>query len=146
MDLLFATSYSWPLLLIRVFLGIVMFAHGAQKLFGWFGGHGLKGTNEHMKNALGISPFFATLTALVETFGGLALILGVFSRLAALGVIIVQAAAIAKVHKGNGFFINWAMAEGKGHGWEMSFVLLGMALTILLSGGGLMSIDLAILY
>ncbi len=146
MDLLYTTSYSWPLFLIRVFLGIVVFAHGAQKLFGWFGGHGLRGTNEYMKNALGISPFFATLAALVETFGGLALILGVFSRLAALGVIIVQAVAIAKVHKGNGFFINWAMAEGKRHGWEMSFVLIGMALTILFSGGGLMSIDLAVFY
>ncbi len=146
MDLLITTSYSWPLLVIRVFLGMIMFAHGAQKLFGWFGGRGLKGTCAYMKEAMGIPPFLAFLGSLTETFGGLALFAGFLSRPAALGIIIVLLTSISKFHKGNGFFINWAQVEGKGHGSEMDLALLGMALAILIGGSGLMSADLAILY
>ena len=146
MDYLFITSYSWPLVIVRVVLGVIMFAHGAQKLFGWFGGYGLRGTSGYMKEALGIPPLLTTLAALTETFGGLALIIGFLSRPAALGIIVVMAVAITKAHKGNGFFINWAMTEGKGHGYEMHLALIAMALAVLAGGAGLLSVDLAILY
>ena len=146
MQYLFLTSYSWPLFIVRVALGTIMFAHGAQMLFGWFGGFGLNGTSGYLKEALGIPPVLTALAALTATFGGLALIVGFLSRLAALGMIVIMGVAIVKEHRGNGFFINWALTEGKGHGYEMNFALLAMALAVLFGGAGLLSMDLAILY
>lgn len=146
MVLLLTTSYSWPLLVIRVVLGVIVFAHGAQKLFGWFGGSGLKGTAAYMKEAMGISLFWTALAALTETIGGLALVAGFLSRPAALGILIVQLVAVSKAHKGKGFFINGAQVEGKGRGWEMNLALIGMALAVFLGGAGVISADLALRY
>ena len=99
-----------------------------------------------MKDAMGIPPFLTALGALTETLGGLALVLGFLSRPVAAGIIIVHWVAIAKAHKGNGFFINWSMEEGKGHGYEMSLALIALVLAVLIGGAGLMSLDQAILY
>ncbi len=144
MDLLFGTFASKSLLIVRVALGVIFFAHGAQKLFGWFGGPGLRGTIGYFKQALGVPAPLTVLAALTECFGGLAVLVGVLARPAALGLIVVMLVAIATVHWRHGFFINWAMEPGKGHGFEMNLALIAMALAVLVGGAGAASIDRAI--
>ena len=142
---LLTTFPSWPLLIIRVFLGVIFFAHGAQKVFGWFGGPGLKGTIGYFQNSLRVPPTLAVLAALTECFGGLAVFVGLLTRLAALGLIAVMFVAVAKVHWRNGFFLNMSLQAGKGHGFEFNFALIGMALAVLVGGGGAKSLDRLIL-
>ena len=81
------------------------------------------------------------LAAFTECFGGLAMIVGLLVRPAAVGLIFVMLVAIAKVHRPNGFFLNWALEPGKGHGYEMNLALIGMALAVLVGGAGALSID-----
>src|SRR5438445_630231 len=81
------------------------------------------------------------LAAFVECFGGLALIVGFLARPAALGLIAVMLVAIAKVHGKNGFFLNFYLTPGKGHGYEFNLVLIAMALSIFIGGAGVLSID-----
>jgi len=138
---LFGTYPSWSLLIVRVVLGVIFFAHGAQKLFGWFGGYGLKGTIGYFQQALKIPAPLTVLCALTECFGGLAVLVGFLSRPAALGLAIVMLVAIAKVHIPNGFFINWSLQQGKGHGYEMNLALIAMAAAVFVGGGGAVSVD-----
>ena len=138
---LFGTYPSWSLLIVRVVLGVIFFAHGAQKLFGWFGGYGLKGTIGYFQQALKIPAPLTVLCALTECFGGLAVLVGFLSRPAALGLAIVMLVAIAKVHIPNGFFINWSLQQGKGHGYEMNLALIAMAAAVMVGGGGAFSVD-----
>ena len=138
---LFGTYPSWSLLIVRVVLGVIFFAHGAQKLFGWFGGYGLKGTIGYFQQALKIPAPLTVLCALTECFGGLAVLVGFLSRPAALGLAIVMLVAIAKVHIPNGFFINWSLQQGKGHGYEMNLALIAMAAAVMVWGGGAFSVD-----
>ena len=144
MDLLFSTSPSWSLLIVRVVLGGIFFAHGAQKVFGLFGGPGLQGTIGYFQQALRVPPALAVLAAFTECFGGLAVLVGFLARPAALGLMVVMLVAIAKVHWPHGFFLNWSLQPGKGHGFEMNLALIGMALAVLVGGAGAFSIDLAI--
>jgi putative oxidoreductase len=139
-DLVFGTYGSWSHLVVRVVLGIVFFAHGAQKTFGWFGGHGLSATIGGFRQ-MNIPPAATALAAFIECFGGLALIVGLLARPAALGLILVMLVAIAKVHGRHGFFLNFTMTAGKGHGYEFNLVLIAMALSILIGGAGAVSID-----
>jgi len=139
-DLVFSTYPSWSHLVVRVVLGVVFFAHGAQKTFGWFGGHGLSATIGGFRH-MNIPPAATALAAFTECFGGLALMIGLLARPAALGLILVMVVAIAKVHGKHGFFLNFAMTPGKGHGYEFNLVLIAMALSILIGGAGALSID-----
>jgi putative oxidoreductase len=139
-EVLFNTYPSWSHLVVRLGLGIVFFAHGAQKTFGWFGGRGLSATVAGFRQ-MNIPPAAATLAALVECLGGLALIVGFLARPAALGLIAVMLVAIVKVHARHGFFINFAQTPGKGHGFEFNLALIVMALSILIGGAGALSID-----
>lgn len=141
MELLFGTYPSWSHLVVRFGLGVVFFAHGSQKVLGWFGGPGLKGTIAYFEKGLGIPAAATVLAALIEFLGGLAMIVGFLTRPAALGLIIVMLVAIGKVHLKNGLFINFAMTPGKGHGFEFNLVLIAMALSILIGGAGALSID-----
>jgi putative oxidoreductase len=143
-DLLLATYPSLSMLVVRLGAGIVFFAHGAQKVFGWFGGPGLKATIQTFQNYMKIPPAATVLAALIECFGGLALIVGLLVRPAAVGLIAVMLVAVVKVHGPNGFFINFAGTPGKGHGFEFNFVLIMMLLAILLAGAGVLSIDRAL--
>lgn len=140
MELVFGTHASWSHLVVRLALGVIFFAHGSQKLFGWFGGHGLKGTIGGFRQ-MGIPPAATVIAACLECFGGLAMIVGFLARPAAVGLIIVMLMAVAKVHAKNGFFINFAMTAGKGHGYEFNLALIAMALSILIGGAGAVSID-----
>jgi putative oxidoreductase len=139
LDLLIGTYPSWSRLVVRLALGIVFFAHGAQKVFGWFGGRGLRATIQTFQQYLGVPPAATVLAAFVEGFGGLALIVGLLARPAAVGIIVVMLVAIAKVHWKNGFFL--ATAPGQGNGWEFNFVLIAMALAVLIGGAGALSVD-----
>jgi putative oxidoreductase len=136
----FGTFPSWSHLVVRLILGIIFFAHGAQKVFGWFGGRGLRETIAGFRQ-MGIPPAATVVAAFIECFGGLAMIVGFLARPAALGLIVVMLVAISKVHVRNGFFLNWSMAQGKGHGYEFNLALIAMALSILIGGGGLLSVD-----
>src|SRR6266436_8784296 len=104
---LLSTSNSYPLAIVRLALGIVIFAHGAQKLIGWFGGYGFHATMGYFAQQ-GIPPFFAFLAICAEFFGGLGLILGLLSRVAAFGILCNMVVAIVMVHARFGFFMNWA--------------------------------------
>jgi putative oxidoreductase len=140
MDQVFATYGSWSHLVVRLGLGVVFFAHGAQKVLGWFGGPGLRGTINGFKG-MGIPPAAAAFAAFIEFLGGLAMLTGFLARPAALGLIVVMVVAVAKVHAPNGFFLNWFGTPGKGHGYEFNLALIAMALSILIGGAGALSID-----
>jgi putative oxidoreductase len=143
MDALLATSPSWAITVVRVVLGIIFFAHGAQKVLGWFGGHGLKGTTQFMVS-MGLPLPIAYLVCFFEFFGGIGLIVGLLTRLAALAIIIVMVGAIATVHGKHGFFLNWELTPGKGHGYEANLAFIAMALACLIAGGGAWSLDAAL--
>ena len=139
-DYVFGTYPSWSHLVVRIALGVIFFAHGAQKTFGWFGGHGLSATIGGFRQ-MNVPPAATALAAFTECFGGLALIVGLLARPTAIGLILVMLVAIAKVHGKHGFFLNFSMTPGKGHGYEYNLGLIAMALSILIGGAGVFSID-----
>ncbi|OGL02260.1 MAG: hypothetical protein A3E31_02575 [Candidatus Rokubacteria bacterium RIFCSPHIGHO2_12_FULL_73_22] len=140
LQLVFGTFASRSHLVVRLGLGVIFFAHGAQKVFGWFGGKGLAQTIAGFRQ-MNIPPAATVLAACIECFGGLALLLGFLARPASLGLIVVMLVAISKVHARHGFFLNWSMEPGRGHGWEFNLALIAMALSILIGGAGMWSID-----
>ena len=137
---IFKTYPSWAPIFARPTLGIIFFAHGSQKLLGWFGGSGWSGTIQFFEQS-GVPPFLAGLLIITEFFGGIAIILGFFTRLAALGLTIAMLVAIFKVHLQNGFFLNWFNVPNMGHGIEYSLALIGLSLSLLVWGAGNLSVD-----
>ncbi len=131
------SGLSYPM--IRFFTGLILMPHGAQKLFGWFGGNGLQATAEGFATHLGLAPglFFAVLVGGTEFFGGLFLALGFLTRPAAVAITIVRAVAVFKVHLVNGFF--WSNG-----GYEYPLLWGLIALALAFRGGGGLSIDRAI--
>ena len=127
---------------LRLVVGAVFVAHGAQKLFGLWGGGGLAGTAAFFTQ-LGITPAhsLAVAVAIVEFGGGLLLIAGALTFFAALALALEMAVATWKVHLANGFFINWALAPGQGHGYEFNLTLIGALMALMLTGPGAFSID-----
>ncbi len=109
-------------------------AHGSQKLLGWFGGHGMAGTVQAFHQGLGIPVPLAYLAIFTELFGGAAVLLGLLTRPAALGLAVTMAVAIFRVHWPNGFFLN--AADKPRDGIEFALALLGMSLALVLSGAG----------
>ncbi len=140
MELLVATSNSWAIAVVRITLGVIFFAHGAQKVLGWFGGYGLKGTTGFL-TSIGLPLPVAYAVCFFEFLGGIGLFFGLFTRLAALAVIVVMLGAIAKVHARNGLFLNWELTPGQGHGFEANLAFIAMALACTIAGGGALSID-----
>ena len=125
---------------LRLFLGVVMLPHGAQKLFGWFGGHGFAGTMHFFTVSMGIPYVFALLAILAEAVGSVGLILGFFTRICAFGIGTTIVVAVLMVHLKNGFFMNWFGMQA-GEGYEYHLLVLGMVLTLMLTGGGRWSLD-----
>jgi putative oxidoreductase len=140
---LFATDDSIATVLLRVILGILFFAHGAQKMLGWFGGFGFSGTIGFFTNAMHIPAPLAFLAIAAEFFGGLGLILGFLTRIAAFGIAINMVVAIATVHGAFGLFMNWTGTQ-KGEGFEYHLLVLAMTAFLMIRGGGVLSIDRAI--
>lgn len=135
---LFQVSTQQADIILRVALGTVFFAHGAQKLFGWFGGYGWTGTIGFFNQALGIPAFFTGLAILAEFFGGIAIILGLLTRPAALGLAITMLFAAVKVSLANGFFLD---LKGSADGVEYVFVLFMISLYFVFKGAGSISVD-----
>jgi putative oxidoreductase len=134
-DTLLKTNDSIALLPIRLGVGVIMAAHGAQKLFGWFGGHGLEGTAQFFAENLGLKPgiLMAALAGGSEFFGGLLLIVGLLTRIAGLSIVGTMAVAIITVHP-NAFFAS-------NSGMEYPLMLLLASLTLTIGGGGAFSVD-----
>lgn len=132
---LFSTQNSLGALILRVPIGLIFMAHGAQKLFGAFGGYGLEGTGQWMAS-IGLEPGYlmALLAGSAEFFGGLALIIGLLVRPAALALAFTMLVAIFSVHIENGFFI-------MNNGYEYAFALFVASVAILVQGAGSYSLD-----
>jgi putative oxidoreductase len=121
-------------------LGVIFFAHGAQKMLGWFGGYGFSGTMGFFTDVMHIPVLFAFLAITAEFFGGLGLILGFLTRIAALGIFSNMVVAIAMVHYRFGFFMNWTGAQ-KGEGFEYHLLVLAITAFLMIRGAGAVSID-----
>jgi len=143
MKWIFQTADSWSNVILRLMLGIVMFPHGAQKLFGWFGGNGFAGTMSFFTDQRHIPAFFAFLAIIAESLGSMGLIIGLLTRVAAFGVLCNMIVAILMVHWPHGFFMNWA-GKQRGEGFEYHLLVIGMCLALMISGGGKWSADRAI--
>ncbi|MCK0153029.1 DoxX family protein [Alcanivorax sp. S6407] len=132
------TQSSWGPLALRLPVGIIFMAHGAQKLFGWFGGYGLEGTGQWMAS-IGLEPGYlmALLAGSGEFFGGLALLIGLLVRPAALVTAFTMVMAILTVHIGNGLFMS-------DNGYEFGLALLAATISLAITGGGNLSADKAV--
>lgn len=137
---LLSTSNDCSLAAVRLALGTVMFAHGAQKALGWFGGYGFDATMGALTNGMHIPAPLALLAIMAEFLGGLGLIVGLFSRVAAFGIAVNMLVAIAMVHAPYGFFMNW-MGHQKGEGIEYHLLAIGLAAATLIGGAGALSLD-----
>ena len=141
---LIKTTDDRAITIIRLVLGVVFFAHGAQKMLGWFGGYGFHGTMGFFTHAMHIPAAFAFLAICAEFFGALGLITGLLGRVAAFGVFCVMAVAVAMIHAHNGFFMNWNGVVPPVEGYEYHLLAMAMALAVMIKGSGAFSIDRAI--
>lgn len=132
---------------LRLVLAVVFIAHGANKLFGLWAGPGIgvggPDVTAQFFATVGLEPNFplAVTVGAIELVGGILLIIGWFTRIAAPALMIVTCLAIWKVHFQWGFFLNWMGAPDRGQGMELSIVLLGGLLCLTLAGAGEWSID-----
>jgi putative oxidoreductase len=129
-------------LVMRLTLALVFFPHGAQKVLGWFGGSTAGATIQGFSK-MGLPPAISVFIMAAELGGSLLLILGLLTRLAALGIGCVMAGAIVLVHGKVGFFMNW-MGMQKGEGFEYHVLALGLCIAVMIKGGGALSVDRAL--
>lgn len=136
-----ATTSSHPLAIIRLALAFVILPHGLQKTFGLFGGFGFSGTMQYFTQALGIPGPLAFMVFVAELAAPVALILGFWSRPAAL-LIFINFVVAASMHVSSGFFMNWGGTMPAGaEGYEYHLLVLSMALAIIVGGAGSVSLD-----
>jgi len=140
---LLATSNDWTLTLLRLVMGVIFFAHGAQKTFGWFGGYGFSGTMGFFTQMMHIPAPFAFLAICAEFLGGLGLILGALGRIAAFGITCNMVVAILMVHHNFGLFMNWS-GQQKGEGFEYHLLAIAIAVVLMARGSGAFSVDRAL--
>src|ERR1700756_2835891 len=141
---LFATEDSAATALLRLVLGVVFFAHGAQKMLGWFGGPGFSGTMGLFTGYMHIPAPLAFPAIAAGFFWGLGLILGFLTRIAAFGIAVNMVVAIALVHSSFGFFMNWTGTQ-KGEGFEYHLLVLAIPAFLMTGGAGAFSADRAIM-
>lgn len=136
---LLQSTGGFAALILRVPVGLILVAHGAQKLFGWFGGYGLEGTGEWMAS-IGLEPGYlmALLAGSAEFFGGLALVFGLLTRPAAIVSAITMLVAIFAVHLSNGLFMS-------NNGYEYALTLFAATLALAIQGSGRFGLDNALL-
>ena len=137
---LLSTDADWTLTIIRTLMGVVFFAHGAQKLLGWYGGPGLKQTMRTMHDYLGLPLPLAFAAVATEFFGGVGLIVGLLSRVAAVGIGVTMLSAIVMIHGRNGLFMDWYGAR-KNHGYEYHLLAIALAVVLVMKGSGALSLD-----
>jgi putative oxidoreductase len=139
-DLLFKTSNTGTALFLRLVLALVFFPHGAQKVLGWFGGYGFTGTMGFFTGAMHVPAVFAFLAIAAEFAGAIGLALGLFTRVAAFGILTNMLVAVYMVHGQFGFFMNW-FGNQKGEGIEYHILAIAIALVLIVLGGGKFSTD-----
>ncbi len=137
---LIATDNDVATTILRLVLGVIFFAHGAQKMLGWFGGYGFTGTMGFFTGAMHIPALFAFLAIAAEFFGGLGLIFGLLTRVASFGIFINMVVAVVLVHGQYGFFMNWTGAQ-KGEGFEYHLLVLAVTAFLMIRGAGAASVD-----
>jgi putative oxidoreductase len=137
---LLATDSDGATAIVRLVLGMIFFVHGAQKMLGWFGGYGFTGTMGFFTGVMHIPALFAFLAIAAEFFGGIGLIVGFLTRIAAFGIFANMIVAVAMVHYQFGFFMNWTGTQ-KGEGFEYHLLVLAIAALLMIRGGGAASFD-----
>jgi len=134
------TPHDYTLTVLRLAMGVIFFAHGAQKVLGWYGGNGYSGTMGYFTHQMGIPAPFAVLAILAEFLGGIGLFFGLFARVAAFGIAVNMAVAIFLVHAPNGLFMNW-YGNQRGEGFEYHLLAIAMGAALMARGAGAWSLD-----
>ena len=137
---LLATDSSLAALIARITVGVVMLPHGLQKTVGMFGGYGFSGTMGFLTGTVGLSSLVAFLVIIGESLGALALIVGFFTRFCAASMAIIMIGAAKVGHLQNGFFMNW-FGNQAGEGFEYHILVIGLCLSLVVSGAGKLSLD-----
>lgn len=140
METLTGTHAGWVVGIARIVLGIIFFGHGAQKMLGWYGGQGLASSMRTFTERLHLPSILAFLVIAGEFFGGIGLIVGLFSRIAALVIALTMVGAIATVHFRFGLFLDW-FGSRKGQGIEYHLLVIALTLVIVVQGSGAFSLD-----
>jgi putative oxidoreductase len=133
-------TFDFTLLFVRISLGFIIAAHGAQKLLGWFGGFGYEGTMGFFTSVIGIPYLLAFLVIVLESLGMIALMAGFASRVICVSLIAIMIGAIITTHASHGFFMNWFGSQG-GEGFEYHLLIMALAVVIVVNGSGIYSID-----
>lgn len=127
-------------LILRITVGVVIFAHGAQKLFGWFGGYGFTGTMGYFTETVGLPYIIGFLVIIGESIGMIALALGLLTRFSAISLIVIMSGAFFIDHLPHGFYMNW-FGQNAGEGFEFDILVAGAAAAIAVIGAGRYSVD-----
>ena len=139
--LLATDQNNWTSLIARLTLGIVVFPHGAQKLLGWFGGHGFTNTINAMTNMMNLPWIIAFLVIIIESLGAIAILVGVATRFVAIALLFMFIGIILHSHIDNGFFMNWRMMPDQPEGFEFHLLIIGLCIVLIVAGGGKWSVD-----
>ena len=134
------TSDDVACLVLRILLAVVFFAHGAQKVLGWFGGRGLEATMAYFTKVQHIPVEFAVLAIAAEFLGPIGLFVGFLTRIAAFAIAVEMAVAVFLVHLKFGFFVNWSVKQ-PGEGFEYHILVFAITIALIINGSGRWSID-----
>ncbi len=137
---IFYTPDSSSPLILRLFLGAVVFPHGAQKLLGWFGGYGFSGSMNYFTETVGLPWVMGFIVILLEFFGAIALVAGLATRIIAILFICIAIGIIFTSSLPYGFFMNWFGNQG-GEGYEFFLLWIAIAVALVINGGGMYSVD-----
>ena len=140
MKAFFQADDTWTGPILRLTLGLVMFPHGAQKLLGWYGGFGFSGTMGFFTETMHLPWLIAFLVIIGESFGSVALLLGLLTRFTAASLAVIMLGAVTMVHLPHGFFMNW-FGKQAGEGYEYHLLVIGIGLALLVTGAGKWSVD-----
>lgn len=136
---LLATKHQVTPLVLRLTMALVIWPHGAQLLLGWFGGYGYTGSMGYFTSQ-GLPYLIGFLVISLQFFGSIFIMLGLGTRFLALAMLMLFSGMILTVHLPVGFFMNWYGSQ-KGEGYEYHLLMIGIAISLLISGGGIWSID-----
>lgn len=138
-NLVKTNSKNYAIFFLRVAAAMVILPHGAQKVLGWFGGHGFNATYSAFTSGMGIPSILALLAILAESLGGLLLLLGLLSRVSAFGIATTMIVA-STMHFQNGFFMNW-YGNAAGEGFEYHILMIAITTVLAIRGGGALALD-----
>lgn len=138
--LILKTNNDWTGLITRLTVGLIMFPHGAQKVFGWFGGPGFTNEMNFFTETLNLPWLIAFLVIVIEFAGSISLIIGFVSRIWSIAMIVLFVGIIYTAHLEHGFFMNW-FGNQKGEGYEYHLLIIGLSLITVINGSGKYSVD-----